>query len=676
MRKLLSLLTIFAIVLSCSSDETSTPVTPPPAPIAKYTITLSAGEGGTVSTTGGEYESGQTVSVTATPQGEYLFKDWSDGNTDATRTITVSSNSTLTANFEKKKYPLTVNIEGEGEVLEEIVNAGRTSDYDSGTTVKLTAVPAEGFEFIGWTGAIESEELEVQLLVSETKEVNAEFKQPQIESIISTVRLIQPWTYEFIIDKEYNETEIYKVGPAGWLSVSNQEYHEEWYYPTSSDYNPPGYFTLDPHNFALGDYNGDGLQDLLITWATFPHTLERESKFTYTFLINNGDGTLKYDKDIITTPSIQNKHFAYRTIAADFNGDNIDDIVSASMGVIKRIPDGSYYTRWESIPLLLSSGIGSYYDATKNIEGQEDGINPPDGHGFGHELSVGDVDGDGDNDIFTGKILLINDGSGNFENATQKLPNELKPRRNIWSSVIADFNNDGVDDFFVPYAETQASELGSDNYFGDYSGAYYLSKDGNSDLENRDIGYVTDAKYGLLNTKFNYAIAYDVNLDGYKDIVIGTTRATPYYEGKGLQIFINEYDSDTQNRKFVNGNHLLPDESILDKTHGEGQLTAIDINNDGILDIAHTSGSYGDSYGISLYLNSGGSLELVSNDKLPYLTQDQIKGKEGWGAGDKLRRAIPINLNNSGWIDMISTVGTSTNDGQGELIFYSILSKD
>ena len=45
MRKLISLLSIFAIVLSCSSDETSTPVTPPPAPIVKYTITLSAGAG-------------------------------------------------------------------------------------------------------------------------------------------------------------------------------------------------------------------------------------------------------------------------------------------------------------------------------------------------------------------------------------------------------------------------------------------------------------------------------------------------------------------------------------------------------------------------------------------------------------------------------------------------------
>ena len=175
MKKLFFLLSIFAIVLSCSSDETSTPVTPPPAPIVKYTITLSAGEGGTVSTTGGEYESGQTVSVTATPQGEYVFKNWSDGNTNATRTITISSSTTLTANFEKKKYPLTVNIEGEGEVLEEIVNSGRTTDYDSGTTVKLTAVPSEGWVFVGWTGAIQSTELEIQILVSEAKTISAAF---------------------------------------------------------------------------------------------------------------------------------------------------------------------------------------------------------------------------------------------------------------------------------------------------------------------------------------------------------------------------------------------------------------------------------------------------------------------------------------------------------------------
>lgn len=674
MKKLLSILSLFLLVLSCSSDETSTPITPPP-PIVKYTITFSAGEGGSVSTTGGEYEKGQTVTVTATPQGEYVFTSWSDGNTDATRTVPVTSTKTITANFEKKKYGLTVNIEGEGEVVEEIVNAGRTTDYNSGTTVKLTAVPADGWKLVGWTGAIDSNELVVQLLVSEPKEVKAEFKKSQTISYISTIKLVQPWTYDFILNQSFNETAYYKVGPTGWLSVANQEFHEAFYYPTSNDYNAAGFFTLDPHNFALGDFNSDGLQDVLITWATFPHTIERESKFTYTFLINKGDGTMEIDESIITTPSIQNKHFAYRTKAIDFNGDNIDDIVSASMGVIKRLPDGSYFTKWESIPLLLSSGVGSYYDATKNIEGQEDGISPPEGHSFGHELSVGDVDGDGDNDIFTGKVLLLNDGTGFFENATQKLPNEIRPSRNIWTSVIADFNNDGVDDFFVPYAETISDQENWQNYFGDYSGAYYLSKNGNKSIENRELGFVTETKYGPSNTKFNYAIDYDINLDGFKDIVIATTRGNPYYTGKGLQVFLNVPNQETGNRKFISGDYLLPDETVLDQLHGEGQLTIIDINNDGVLDVAHTSGSYGDGYGISFYINTGGRLELFDLNNFPYLRQNQIKGREAWGSSDKLRRAIPINLNNTGWIDIISTIGTVNNDNQGELIFYSIISK-
>jgi len=201
MKKLFSLLSIFAIVLSCSSDETSTPVTPPPAPIVKYTITLSAGEGGTVSTTGGEYEAGQTVSVTATPQGEYVFTSWSDGNTDATRTITISSNSTLTANFEKRKYPLTVNFEGEGEVIEEIINSGRSTNYDSGTTVKLTAQAAAEWVFVGWEGAINGTSNPQQLLISEPKEVTAVFEKKKypltvniegegevLEEIVNTVR--------------------------------------------------------------------------------------------------------------------------------------------------------------------------------------------------------------------------------------------------------------------------------------------------------------------------------------------------------------------------------------------------------------------------------------------------------------------------------------------------------
>ena len=215
MKKLFFLFSIFTIVLSCSSDENSTPVTPPPAPIVKYTITLSAGEGGTVSTTGGEYEAGQTVSVTATPQGEYLFKDWSDGNTDATRTITVNSNSTLTANFEKRKYPLTLNIEGEGEVLEEIINAGRTTDYDSGTTVKLTAIATgEWSVFETWGESIETNEESIQININEPITLNVKFKESNIIINENVTRIDIPGQ-----STEYLRASFYNVsGPFHYLS--------------------------------------------------------------------------------------------------------------------------------------------------------------------------------------------------------------------------------------------------------------------------------------------------------------------------------------------------------------------------------------------------------------------------------------------------------------------------
>ena len=99
--KILGVITFGLLVSNCSSDSGGSDPVVPPTPVqkTKYTITISAGSGGSVSTTGGSYEQGQTVSVSATPASGYVFSSWSDGNTNATRTINVSSNTNLTANF-------------------------------------------------------------------------------------------------------------------------------------------------------------------------------------------------------------------------------------------------------------------------------------------------------------------------------------------------------------------------------------------------------------------------------------------------------------------------------------------------------------------------------------------------------------------------------------------------
>ena len=59
-------------MISCSSPENETdPST------TEYTLTVSSGTGGSVSTSGGTYEEGSTVNVTATPNSEYIFQNWS-----------------------------------------------------------------------------------------------------------------------------------------------------------------------------------------------------------------------------------------------------------------------------------------------------------------------------------------------------------------------------------------------------------------------------------------------------------------------------------------------------------------------------------------------------------------------------------------------------------------------
>lgn len=113
MKFYLSLLTtcilFLTLVFSCSTDdeESVAPVVqtpqPEPEPSAptQYTLTVTASEGGTVSTEGGTYDEGTEVTVTATPDDGYEFIEW-DGNDNQSNSFTVSVNSNITiqANFQ------------------------------------------------------------------------------------------------------------------------------------------------------------------------------------------------------------------------------------------------------------------------------------------------------------------------------------------------------------------------------------------------------------------------------------------------------------------------------------------------------------------------------------------------------------------------------------------------
>jgi len=79
--------------------------------IITYTLTIAAGANGTVNT-GGNYNSGTSQTITATPSGYYKFSSWT-GSTGcsgvASHTITMDANKSCTANFYLPTYTLTVN---------------------------------------------------------------------------------------------------------------------------------------------------------------------------------------------------------------------------------------------------------------------------------------------------------------------------------------------------------------------------------------------------------------------------------------------------------------------------------------------------------------------------------------------------------------------------------------
>ena len=83
----------------------------------KYTITAVATPEsvGTV-IGGGKYVSGSKITLTAQCDDScYEFIGWSDGETSASREVTVEGNATFTANFKKKTYTITIESANEAQ---------------------------------------------------------------------------------------------------------------------------------------------------------------------------------------------------------------------------------------------------------------------------------------------------------------------------------------------------------------------------------------------------------------------------------------------------------------------------------------------------------------------------------------------------------------------------------
>jgi len=205
-----------------------------------YTLTATAepAEGGQVVPEFMEYGEGDSAYVVATPSDEYVLESWSgdaSGNAN-TIVITMDKNKEVTANFIKKKYPLTIKIEGEGEVKQEVIKQGTVTDYNSGTIVKLTAEPEDEWEFVRWRGDITGNENPTQITIDEPKTVVAEFIKKKYPL---TIEIEGEGTVGQRIIKEGTQTD-YKSGTIVELeALSNDEWDFiEWSGDLSGIENP------------------------------------------------------------------------------------------------------------------------------------------------------------------------------------------------------------------------------------------------------------------------------------------------------------------------------------------------------------------------------------------------------------------------------------------------------
>jgi len=198
MKKLTHLLPFLLIIFSCNPEPPdsdgdgiidSEDQCPELAGTASYqgcpaytlTVNTNPSEGGSVSPSSGKHKHGSTVSLNATAAAEYEFDSWSGDHTGSTAATSVNmiSNKSITANFVKKKYKLTTQLEGEGSIEQKVIKAGVAADYNSGTTVELTAKPASEWEFVEWKGALTGSENPQQITIDEPKTVTAVFEKKE-----------------------------------------------------------------------------------------------------------------------------------------------------------------------------------------------------------------------------------------------------------------------------------------------------------------------------------------------------------------------------------------------------------------------------------------------------------------------------------------------------------------
>lgn len=197
LRKLMRLPYIFLftslISLSCTKEIIQ----------QKLSVSVSPINSGNVTPPSNSYEKGQSLQMLASPAGEYIFKEWEGDlrGTSNPSTLVMDTDKVITGKFEKRQYPLNLTIDGSGTIKEEVINVASQSQYPSGTTVRLTPQPLEGWVFSRWSGDLTSTKNPIDLIINKIITIKATFSKLRPLSI-----LFEPFIEKLSVSNEVKIT--------------------------------------------------------------------------------------------------------------------------------------------------------------------------------------------------------------------------------------------------------------------------------------------------------------------------------------------------------------------------------------------------------------------------------------------------------------------------------------
>jgi ASPIC and UnbV/FG-GAP-like repeat/Ig-like domain CHU_C associated len=204
---------------------------------------------------------------------------------------------------------------------------------------------------------------------------------------------------------------------------------------------------------------------------------------------NNADGTYTYQAgwiDLSTSPASDNSG-NYGSVFSDVNNDGLTDLYIAKC----RQGANSSTDPRRINQLFINNGDGTFTQDITNTSGLRIGAQS-------WTADFGDVDNDGDFDCFitnhdVSSQLLLNDGSGHFNDVTQAAGLQDAVTGLPIQGVFVDFDNDRYVDIVVAGTQHQLFRNNGDGTFTEVS------------------NFMTGPQMG------SYAIG-DLNYDGYQDI--------------------------------------------------------------------------------------------------------------------------------------------------------------